>query len=215
MQELLTNGIDKNGQIRTPQTHAYKQTELGLIPDEWEATSINLLLKNLDSKRIPLKEGDRQEINGQYPYYGASGIIDWVDDYIFDGEYILLGEDGENVVSRVLPLAFKATGKIWVNNHAHVFQCKKDVNIDYIVNLLESTDYKSIINGSAQPKITQDGLNKLFFKIAPKNEQKQIARILNTQDKKIEREERNLAKLKELKKGLMTDLLSGVVRVKV
>lgn len=215
MQELLTNGIDKNGQIRTPQTHTYKQSKLGLIPDEWEATSINLLLKNLDSKRIPLKESDRQEINGQYPYYGASGIIDWVDDYIFDGEYILLGEDGENVVSRVLPLAFKATGKIWVNNHAHVFQCKKDVNIDYIVNLLESTDYKSIINGSAQPKITQDGLNKLFFKIAPKNEQKQIAKILTTQDKKIETEEKNLAKLKELKKGLMNDLLSGNVRVKV
>ena len=215
MQELLTNGIDKNGQIRTPQTHTYKQSELGFIPDEWEATSIDLLLKNLDSKRIPLKEGDRQEINGQYPYYGASGIIDWVDDYIFDGEYILLGEDGENVVSRVLPLAFKTSGKIWVNNHAHVFQCKKDVNIDYIVNLLENTDYKSIINGSAQPKITQDGLNKLFFKIAPKNEQKQIARILNTQDKKIEKEGKNLSKLKELKKGLMIDLLSGKVRVKV
>ena len=173
------------------------------------------MVKNLDSKRIPLKEGDRQEISGQYPYYGASGIIDWVDDYIFDGEYILLGEDGENVVSRVLPLAFKATGKIWVNNHAHVFQCKKDVNIDYVVNLLESTDYKSIINGSAQPKITQDGLNKLLFKIAPKNEQKQIAKILTSQDKKIETEETNLSKLKELKKGLMSDLLSGNVRVKV
>ncbi len=215
MQELLTNGIDQNSQIRTPQTHIYKPSELGLIPDEWEATSINLLLNNLDSKRIPLKESDRQEINGQYPYYGASGIIDWVDDYIFDGEYILLGEDGENVVSRVLPLAFKASGKIWVNNHAHVFQCKKDVNIDYVVNLLESTDYKSIINGSAQPKITQDGLNKLFFKIAPKIEQKQIAKILNTQDKKIEKEEENLSKLKELKKGLMNNLLSGVVSVKV
>lgn len=215
MANLLTNGIDEQGRIRSPQTHTYIDSPLGMIPEGWEVGSIRKLVKNLDSKRIPLKETDRQEIKGHYPYYGASGIIDWVNDYIFDGEYILLGEDGENVVSRVLPLAFKASGKFWVNNHAHVFEPLKGTSIDYVIYLLENTDYKRIINGSAQPKITQDGLDKINFLIAPTSEQHKIATILSAQDRNIETEEINLAKLQNLKKGLMGDLLSGDVRVKV
>lgn len=88
----------------------------------WEEKKLGDISEFLDGKRKPIKESDRLKIKGIYPYYGASGIIDYVNDYIFDEDIILLGEDGENIVSRNLPLAFKVTGKCWVNNHAHVIK---------------------------------------------------------------------------------------------
>ena len=91
-------------------------------PADWEAKPVDQVVEFLDGKRIPLKQEDRDLMEGNIPYYGASGIIDYVNDYIFDDELILLGEDGENVVSRNLPLAFKIKGKSWVNNHAHVLR---------------------------------------------------------------------------------------------
>lgn len=98
----------------------YKRTEIGVIPYDWEVKELRELVEFLDGKRKPIKDSDRLKMQGQYPYYGASGIIDYVNNYLFDEDLILLGEDGENILSRNLPLAFKVSGKIWVNNHAHV-----------------------------------------------------------------------------------------------
>ena len=98
----------------------YKQTEVGVIPVDWDIQTLEKAVTFLDGIRKPVKSSDRNKMKGVYRYYGASGIVDYVNDYLFDGEYILLGEDGENILSRSLPLAFKVTGKFWVNNHAHV-----------------------------------------------------------------------------------------------
>ena len=158
-----------------------------------------------------------EKIEGNIPYYGASGVIDWINDYIFDEELILLGEDGENLNSRNSDLAFKISGKTWVNNHAHVFRVinKKECNIDFMVYYLEAKDYSIYIAGSAQPKITQAQCRKFLLPLPEKQEQDKIASILLESDKKIEEYENKKQKLEELKKGLMQELLTGMIRVTV
>ena len=212
--DLLTRGIDANGELRPPQADApqlYKDSPLGWIPKEWDAVSIYELASNLDGKKVPIKEGFRR--TGVFPYYGASGVIDWVDSFLFDGDYVLLGEDGENVVSRRLPLAFRATGKIWVNNHAHVFEPKRGVDVRFLVELMEAKDYGPWISGSAQPKITQEGLSRILFMKPPSGEQAVIGERLDVLQGRIEQEQLGLSKLQTSKLGLMDDLLTGRVRV--
>jgi len=215
LHDLLTCGLDEHGHLRDPIAHPeqFKDSPLGRIPRQWEVDTIQKLALNCDNRRIPLKQEDRDKMQGIYPYYGASGIIDMVDDYIFDGEYILLGEDGENVVSRQLPLAFRASGKFWVNNHAHVYKPLPGVDIRFLIELLEAKDYKPIISGSAQPKLTQHAINKMLFQIPPTEERKRIAEVLEAHDNRIRSEEVYRDKLKQQKKGLMHDLLTGRVRV--
>ena len=209
MQELLTKGIGRDGQPHTE----FKDSPVGRIPKEWSVKKLDEVSVNLDSKRVPIKSTDRAEVKGQYPYYGASGIIDYVSDYIFDGEYILLGEDGENVLSRNLPLAFIVKGKSWVNNHAHVLQAKLGINLKFLCEYLESLDYKNIASGSAQPKITKGALSEIHVPVPPIDEQAKIADTLTAIDEKLGQKKSKLDHFKKMKKGLMQDLLSGKVRV--
>ena len=208
MQTLLTKGIGHT---------KFKKTEIGEIPEEWEVKKLECVFEILDSMRKPIKASDRDKIEGNIPYYGASGVIDWINDYIFDEELILLGEDGENLNSRNSDLAFKIFGKTWVNNHAHVFRVinKKECNIDFMVYYLEAKDYSIYIAGSAQPKITQAQCRKFLLPLPEKQEQDKIASILLESDKKIEEYENKKQKLEELKKGLMQQLLTGMIRVTV
>lgn len=209
MQDLLTKGIDENGNLRSEETHEFKDSPLGRIPVEWRAGNVADMAHNLDSQRVPIKKTDRTSTQGIYPYYGASGIIDWVDEYLFDGDYVLLGEDGENIISRNLPLAFRASGKIWVNNHAHVFQAKEETDLKFLEIRLEFTDYTPIVIGSDQPKISQSGLSKIYFGIPPHKEQARIAKVISYQEQLLSSESVKLAKMLSLKKGLMQDLLTG------
>ena len=206
MNELLTKGIAHT---------EFKDSELGRIPKSWEVVTLNEVTVNHDSKRVPIKSVDRQNIQGIYRYYGASGIIDYVDDYIFDGRYILLGEDGENVLSRNLPLAFIVEGKFWVNNHAHILQPTEMVDIGFLCEYLESLDYKNIASGSAQPKITKSALSDIRVKLPSEGEQQQIISVLSSIDKTIEPFRQKLHQTQSLKKSLMQDLLTGKVRITV
>jgi type I restriction enzyme S subunit len=212
---LLTRGLDDNGEPRDPETHRehFKDSPLGLIPKEWSIGGIDDLAENHDGRRVPLRQSDRDKRNGIYPYYGASGVIDWIDDYLFDGDFVLLGEDGANVLTREIPLAFRATGKIWVNNHAHVLTPRDGIDIRFLVELLERTDYASIVIGSAQPKLTQNGLRRLRFLIPQSHEQEAIGDVLEAYSHRVCAEETYLSKLKAIKSGLMQDLLTGRVRV--
>jgi type I restriction enzyme S subunit len=180
-----------------------------LVPEGWKIKSLADVTHNLDGKRVPLKSTDRALRQGQYRYFGASGVIDYVDDYIFDGEYILLGEDGENVISRVLPLAFKVSGQFWVNNHAHVMQPTSGHDIGYICEFLESLDYSIIASGSAQPKVTQGELKKIKVHVPPLPEQQKIAKILTSVDEVIDKTQAQIDKLKDLKTGMMQELLTN------
>ena len=133
---------------------------LGQVPKHWEVSPIKFVLENKDYKRIPLSAEERGSRSGNYRYYGASGVIDYIDDYIFDEPTVLVGEDGANLLNRNTPLAFSAYGKYWVNNHAHILS-PKDGLADYWAELIEIIDISPLVSGSAQPKLTAEALKNL------------------------------------------------------
>ena len=141
---------------------------------------------NYDSKRVPLSAKQRKERKGKYPYYGAQGIIDYIDDYIFDGKYLLIAEDGENLKSKKQKVAQLADGRYWVNNHAHIVQTNDRCLLEYLYYIFNVTDISGYITGSAQPKLSQANLNAIEFEIARIQEQKKIVAILSLIDEKIE-----------------------------
>ena len=141
---------------------------------------------NFDSKRVPLSAKQREEHEGKYPYYGAQGIIDYIDDYIFDGKYLLIAEDGENLKSKKQKIAQLANGRYWVNNHAHIVQTNEKCLIEYLYYVFNITDISGYITGSAQPKLSQANLNAIEFEIPPIQQQKRIVAVLSTLDSKIE-----------------------------
>lgn len=152
---------------------------------EWKEVLLGELVDIYDSKRIPLTSQEREKIKGDIPYYGAQGIIDYINQFLFDGEYILIAEDGNNIKSRQENIAQIAKGKFWVNNHAHILQGKIEQNLlCYIIN---HTDISGYVTGSAQPKLNQANLLKIPIKI-PVNlsDQRKIAGILSALDSKIE-----------------------------
>lgn len=141
---------------------------------------------NFDKKRIPLSAAQREKRQGKYRYYGAQGVIDWIDDYIFDGTYLLIAEDGENLKSKKSNIAQLASGKFWVNNHAHVIQCKKGYDIRYLCYLINLTDLSGYITGSAQPKLSQSSMNAIVLPMPKFEIQKEVADFIEKFDKKIQ-----------------------------
>ena len=121
----------------------------------WRKVRLGEIASFLDERRKPIREGDRAKMQGKYPYYGASGIIDYVNDYIFDEELVLLGEDGANILTRSSPLAFRVSGKCWINNHAHVLKPKSNNDIDFLSISLERISYEKYNTGTAQPKLNK------------------------------------------------------------
>ena len=191
----------------------YKQTEVGVIPEDWCVCDLQDAVDFLDGQRRPIKSSERAKISGVYPYYGASGIVDYVNDYIFNDDIILLGEDGENILSRSLPLAFKVTGKIWVNNHAHVLKPKEDFDIDYLTNFLESLDYRLLNSGTAQPKLNKNTCSRIKIARPTKTEQTAIAKALSDVDALITQLEKLITKKRQIKQGAMQTLLTGKKRL--
>ncbi|ELX4137815.1 restriction endonuclease subunit S, partial [Vibrio vulnificus] len=119
----------------------------------WETKRISDVCEYKNNKRVPIKSIDRAKRQGGYPYYGASGIVDYIDDYIFDGTYLLISEDGENLRTRNTPIAFKATGQFWVNNHAHILTEKEDGILDYLEYYFSCTSLTPYLTGAVQPKL--------------------------------------------------------------
>jgi len=135
---------------------------------------------NLDSKRKPVTKDVRTA--GNIPYYGASGIVDYVSDYIFDGEYLLISEDGANLIARSTPIAFSISGKTWVNNHAHVLKFENYATRRLVEIYLNSIDLRAYVSGGAQPKLNKANLNKIPIPIPSMEEQEQIVSILDRFD---------------------------------
>lgn len=149
---------------------------LGRQPAHWKKTRVKYECDFLDHRRIPLSGEERAGRSGKFPYYGASGIIDWIDDYIFDETTILVGEDGANLVLRNLPLALIAEGKYWVNNHAHILRPRDQV-YRFWAPLLEFLDYRPFITGSAQPKLTSEALGNIEVIVPPTPEERNAIAI--------------------------------------
>ena len=171
---------------------------------EWEEKRLDEVVEFLDGMRKPIETGDR--VAGPYPYYGASGITDYVEGYIFDEDLILLSEDGANILDRNYRVCFMARGKYWVNNHAHVLRANTDCVNEYICEYLESLDYSRMNSGSAQPKLNQQTCRKIPVKKPCLEEQRLIANFLSDFDEAIAAAKKELELWKELKKGLLQQM---------
>ena len=145
------------------------------IPESWCWTTIDELLINRDSERVPLSSTIRKkQVNKVYDYYGAAGVIDKVEGYLFNEKLLLIGEDGANLLSRSKDNAFFADGKYWVNNHAHVLDCCYKSILTYVAYLINSISLEPFVTGTAQPKLSQDNLNKIPIALPPIKEQARI-----------------------------------------
>src|SRR5690554_3389421 len=165
------------------------------LPEGWTKNNFGTLVENFDGKRIPLSVNERDKRKGNVPYYGASGIIDYIDNFIFEGEFLLISEDGANLLMRTYPIAFIARGKFWVNNHAHIVRAKSNLTsnqyLEYFFSLKDISEY---VTGSAQPKLNQRNLNKIPIPLPPLPEQK---RIISKLDALFERIDQSIALLEE------------------
>jgi len=174
--------------------------------------TIDKISINLDSKRIPITKGDRK--TGVYPYYGASGIVDYVADYIFDGDSLLISEDGANLLARSSPIAFPASGRYWVNNHAHILKFDHMATQKFVEFYLESIPLDAYITGAAQPKLNQKALNSIPIPIPDSiDAQTEVVNCLEVMSDQCNRLkvacQRRLATLEELKKSLLHQAFTG------
>ena len=183
------------------------------LPEGWVWANVEQTTANYDGARIPVKASDRAKKTGDFPYYGASGIIDYVSHYIFDGDYLLIAEDGANLLSRSTPIAFRAKGKFWVNNHAHIVQTSRGLIMDYLQFLINSLDLRFSISGSAQPKLTQVALNRIKVPIPPLTEQERIVAEVELRLSVVDQMEAalsaNLKRADRLRQAILRDAFAG------
>jgi type I restriction enzyme S subunit len=182
--------------------------------EKWVETTLDRISKNLDSKRIPITKSVRE--SGPYPYYGASGIVDYVADYIFEGDTLLVSEDGANLLARSTPIAFSVSDKYWVNNHAHILKFESMATQRFVEFYLESIKLDEYITGAAQPKLNQAALNSIPIPI-PKNVNEQATivagiELLSVETQRLESlYQRKLAALEALKKSLLHQAFNGAL----
>ena len=207
--EAVTKGLDKNVEMKDSGIEW-----CGYIPIHWQVLKIGYIFQNLDYLRQPISSENRERNNPQYEYYGASGVIDKIDSYNVNDKVLLIGEDGANLVSRTLPLIYKAEGKFWVNNHAHILKPISS-DYDYMAFLLETVDYTNYITGSAQPKLSQEKLSSVKLPVPPIEEQKQIAKklicIVPWIDRSLIEIEKIIKDLKSYKSALITEAVTGKI----
>lgn len=187
--------------------------ENGVSDESWEEKKLSEITENQDSKRIPLSKSQRDNMNRIYDYYGASGIIDKVDDYIFEGKKLLIGEDGANLVTRSKDIAFIADGKYWVNNHAHILDVKDTVLLMYLCHYINNMDLIPYVTGSAQPKLTQAKMNNIKIFLPTLSEQHEIVRLIDdllARERAVQQAtEQALVSIDLMKKSILARALRG------
>lgn len=169
--------------------------------EAWEQRKLDDVVEFLDTMRKPLEGAKR--ISGPYPYYGASGIVDYVDGYLFDEELILLSEDGANITDRNYPVCFLASGKYWVNNHAHVLRTKQANENNFICNSLERKDYTQYNTGMAMPKLNKETCKKIPILCPGFKEQKKVGDYFRNLDHLITLHQQKCEELKKIKKFML------------
>lgn len=194
---LLQKMFPKNGEI-------VPEVRFPGFTDAWEQRKLGEVVNFLDTLRKPLEGAKR--VKGPYPYYGASGIVDYVDGYLFDEELILLSEDGANITERNYPVCFLASGKYWVNNHAHVLKIKEDNDNNFICNSLERKDYTKYNTGMAMPKLNKETCKGIPIMCPNYDEQKKIGNYFRKFDTLIALHQRKLDHLELMKKGLLQQM---------
>jgi type I restriction enzyme S subunit len=165
----------------------FKETEIGPIPEGWDVVRITDIAANFDSKRRPLSSAERQKMAGTFPYFGAAGVIDYVNNWILDGRFLLVAEDGSVSDENGYPTLQITNGKFWVSNHAHVLSCDDETDLKYLYYFLKRTVITPYVTGAVQPKLNQENLNAIpIVWPSSKDERTQIVDALSSFDHKIE-----------------------------
>lgn len=175
---------------------------------EWRIKPLGKICANYDSRRIPITEKDR--VRGKIPYIGASGVIDYINDFIFDEDLLCVSEDGANLVARTYPIAFSISGKTWVNNHAHVLKFSHKYTQNIVESYLNMTNLQDFLTGMAQPKLNRAKLDIIPIPLPEEEEQQKIANCLSEIDTMITQESNKVKQLKAHKKGLMQGLFPSL-----
>jgi type I restriction enzyme S subunit len=207
-------GVDEDVELRDS-----GDPVVGLVPRHWTVKAIRYWLESLDGQRIPLSSQERADRRGEFDYYGASGVIDQVDGYLFDEPLVLVSEDGANLLMRSTPIAFAAKGRYWVNNHAHVLRPLGDGDIDFWAQRLEALDVTTVVSGAAQPKLTAGALMGLRVSAPSEaDEQRRIAAYLAAETSKIDmliaESERFVELSRERRAALITAAVTGQIDVR-
>ncbi|MDY5836071.1 MAG: restriction endonuclease subunit S [Eubacteriales bacterium] len=185
----------------------------GAIPSDWHHGTVSEIIELHDSKRIPLSSRERAKLDKIYPYYGATSVMDYVDRYLFDGIYLLLGEDGTVVDEQGFPILQYVEGKFWVNNHAHIITGKNGFTVELLYLLFSLTNVRSIVTGAVQPKISQASLKKVSIVIPSETE----LRVFDESIQPLFAEIRNLRaendRLATIRDTMLPRLMSGDIDV--
>ncbi|KYC67125.1 restriction endonuclease subunit S [Heyndrickxia coagulans] len=192
------------------------ESELGMIPKGWRVGKVGEIIQLFDHKRIPLSKKERDKRDKIYPYYGAASLMDYVDDFIFNGLYILLGEDGTVVDDSGYPIIQYVWGKFWVNNHAHVIKGIENISEDFIYLYLRNINVNSIVTGAVQKKISQQNLKNLKA-LLPNNYDliKEFSFIVNPWFTLLRNNIEQNRRLEKVRDTLLPKLMSGEIRVPV
>lgn len=216
LQDLLTRGIDEHGNLRNEKTHKFKDSKLGRIPVEWESSTIGKSCFVRNEFRLPLSQDVRAKMQGDYRYYGPTGIFDYINEYRVEGKYVLIGEDGDHFLKyKTQEQTILVEGKFNVNNHAHILEGSKDCLTEWIHLFYSLRDITLHLTrqGAGRYKLNKNSLLNLNIALPKVDEQREILKRVDALKKKNEQDKLNLTKLQSLKAGLMQDLLSGKVRI--
>lgn len=191
----------------------FVDSELGMIPEGWKVGGLFDIAEIFDKKRKPLSGNVREKMDKIYPYYGATSCMDYVDDYIFDGIYTLIGEDGSVVKENGLPYMQYVWGKMWVNNHAHILQGKNGYSTEMIHALLSITNIKFLVTGAVQAKLSQGNMQIILVAIPPKNVLDEIRPVIDNLYSKIRINTDENSRLSLLRDTLLPRLMSGELEI--
>ncbi len=186
----------------------------GVIPADWNVGTVGDVIELHDAKRVPLSGAVRDKMtNKLYPYYGAASLMDYVDNYIFDGTYLLLGEDGTVVDSQGYPILQYVWGKFWVNNHAHILTGKNGFTVESLYLLFKQTPVKSVVTGAVQPKISQGNLKSIEALIPELSVMNKFNDLIKPFFLKIKSNKEEIGRLSQLRDTLLPKLMSGEIDV--
>ncbi len=204
----------KNWQDKYEEPEPVDDSDLPELPEGWAWASVAEITANHDNIRIPLKLTDREKRQGSFPYYGAFGIIDYIDGYLFDGEYVLIAEDGKNLLQRTRPISLIASGRFWVNNHAHILTTFCQMPLGYIECFFNSPvlNLDQYLTGIDQVKLTQGALNTIPVPVAPLPEQQEITQLCKETIEMVDRQLKAVAIMRDEAGHLDQSILAKAFR---
>jgi len=195
------------------ETHPRVASPLGDIPKGWEVKTLGQIAENFDRLRKPLSKMQRAEMQGEFPYYGAAKVFDYVNAFIFDGEYLLMAEDGSVITTERNPVLQLVNEKFWPNNHTHVLRGKLPFSTHFLYLGLSEVDISPYITGAAQPKITQENMNRIPFFCGPQKLHEDFNRLVQPMIRQSQALQRRIQNLRRTRDLLLPRLLSGQVNL--